>query len=272
MNTFVSQVMAVNKTGGVIFLMKLSARLQVIADELSLGCRMADIGSDHALLPVYAVKNGKASFAVAGEVNDGPYEAARRQVAEAGEQSRISVRKGDGLAVINPGEVDAITIAGMGGALIVSILASGIDKLTGVKRLVLQPNVGEEFVRSWLIENGWYLEKEQILEEDGKIYEVLTAVADPGAEALNEQLYQDKAMNGSIVISKPLLLRIGPRFIMNPSPILLKKWQGEIAKLEKICRQVALSDQEASRERESELRQEIEQLKEVLACWQKDRP
>ena len=77
------------------------------------------------------------------------------------------------------------------------------------------------------------------------------AVADPGAGALNEQLYQDKAMDGRIVINKPLLLRIGPRFIMNPSPILLKKWQGEIAKLEKICRQVALSDQEASRERES---------------------
>lgn len=264
--------MAVNKTGGVIFLMKLSARLQVIAEELLLGCRMADIGSDHALLPVYAVKNGKASYAVAGEVNDGPLEAAQRQVAEAGEHRRISVRKGDGLAVISPGEVDTITIAGMGGALIVSILSGGRDKLEGVKRLVLQPNVGEEFVRQWLVENGWYLEKEQILEEDGKIYEVLTAIADPGADALNERLYQNKVMDGGIVVSKPWLLKIGPRFILNPSSTLLKKWQGEIAKLENICRQVALSDQEASRERESELRQEIEQLKEVLACWQKDRP
>jgi len=252
--------------------MKLSARLQVIADELPLGCRLADIGSDHALLPVYAVKNGKSSYAVAGEVNDGPYEAAQRQVAEAGEQSRISVRKGDGLAVINAGEVDTITIAGMGGALIVSILTSGMDKLTGVKQLVLQPNVGEEFVRTWLIDNGWYLVKEQILEEDGKIYEVLTAVADPQAKALNEQLYRDKALSGSIVISKPLQLRIGPRLIMNPSPVLLKKWQGEIAKLERICHQVALSSQETSRERERELRQEIDQLKEVMACWQKDRP
>lgn len=252
--------------------MKLSARLQLIADQLLPGCRLADIGSDHALLPVYAVKQGKASYAVAGEVNEGPYEAARRQVAESGEQSRISVRKGNGLVVITAGEVDTITIAGMGGALIVSILTSGQDKLLGVKRLVLQPNVGEEFVRSWLIEHGWYLIEEQILEEDGKIYEVLTATADPQSVALNEELYQERHLGEGVVASKALLLKIGPRLIAQPSEVLLKKWQGEIAKLEKIHRQVGLSSQESSRERESELRQEIEQLKEVLACLQKDRP
>lgn len=164
--------------------MRLSARLQLISDLLPKGCRFADIGSDHALLPVSAVQSGRAAFAVAGEVNDGPLEAARRQVAEAGETQRISVRKGDGLAVIAPGEVDAITIAGMGGALIVSILSGGKPKLAGVKRLVLQPNVGEE-PRRWLAENDWYLAEEAILEEDGKIYEVMMAESAADAAARN---------------------------------------------------------------------------------------
>ncbi|MBQ4897529.1 tRNA (adenine-N(1))-methyltransferase [Paenibacillus sp. Marseille-P2973] len=250
--------------------MKLSARLQHIADRLSPGCRLADIGSDHALLPVYAVQNGRASFAVAGEVNDGPLEAAKRQVAEAGESKRVSVRKGDGLAVVEPGEVDAITIAGMGGALIASILEAGKDKLAGVKRLVLQPNVGEDIVRSWLIANGWYLSEEIILEEDGKIYEILTAETGPDAAKLNDQLYSERTISGSTVsLTRDLLLLMGPHLTESKDEVWFAKWRSEIDKLDKIRQSVATSKQESSREKEESLNQLSNRLKEVLACLQK---
>lgn len=252
--------------------MKLSARLQLIADWLPAGCRFADIGSDHALLPVAAVRSGQAVFAVAGEVNDGPLEAARRQVAEAGETARISVRKGDGLAVITPGEVDAITIAGMGGALISSILDDGQAKLAGVKRLVLQPNVGGEFVRRWLLEHDWVLAQEAILEEDGKIYEVLMAEARPDAEARNAELYRERQLEGDRVsLTRELLLMLGPRLTEAPNEVFFKKWEFELRKLEGIRRSLASSTLEASRQKEEELTRLSEQLKEVLACLPKDK-
>lgn len=253
-------------------LTKLSARLQQIADRLPAACRLADIGSDHAMLPVYAVQSGKATFAVAGEVNEGPFEAAKRKVAEAGLIGKVDVRKGDGLAVVAAGEVDTISIAGMGGALIASILTAGSDKLAEVKKLVLQPNVGEDIVRRWLLANRWVLTDEVILEEDGKIYEILTAAADPEAEALNKSLYRERALSDGTILTQELLLLMGPLLTEKPDEVWTRKWESEISKLDKIRKSVASSSQESSREKELELVRLTEQLKEVLACLQKARP
>lgn len=263
---------------GVVARMKLSSRLQLIADRLPTGCRFADIGSDHALLPVWAVKHEAAVSAIAGEVNEGPLEAARRQVAEAGLSQRVSVRKGDGLQVIAPGEVDTITIAGMGGALISSILEAGKDKLAGVRRLILQPNVGEEFVRRWLLNHDWYITDEAILAEDGKIYEIITADAVSDAGQLNEELYRDRLLQGqdahagSAALTKELLLLMGPRLTAQVGDVFLSKWNSELSKLEKIHRSVTASQLTASRNKEQELSLLIKQLKEVLACLPKVKP
>lgn len=252
--------------------MKLSARLQQICDQLLPGCRFADIGSDHALLPVAAILSGQAASAVAGEVNEGPYEAAKRQVAQSGLHSTISVRKGNGLEVIAPEEVQVITIAGMGGALIVSILSQGISKLNGVQRLILQPNVGEDLVRRWLLDEGWYLSAEHILEEDGKIYEILTADRLDEAASLNRELYQDRIIPGcSQVLNEERLLLMGPRLSESPAPVFFDKWESEISKLMKVHSQIAKSELEASRVKQEEMRVQIEEWKEVLSCLRKDR-
>lgn len=258
--------------GGVDFFMKLSARLIQIAERLPKGCKLADIGSDHALLPVYAVKNGLAQSAIAGEVNEGPLKAAQQQVAQAGLASAISVRKGDGLAVVSPGEVDTITIAGMGGALIASILEAGQEKLAGVHTLVLQPNVGEDLVRRWLLRHEWALTEESILEEDGKIYEILTARRLPDGTTHNADLYASRVLPGSdMKLTKELLLLLGPWLLKNPNRVWFGKWHGEIKQLERIRSSVASSSQEASRVKEQELEELIRQLTEVMECLQKDK-
>ncbi|WP_284638715.1 tRNA (adenine(22)-N(1))-methyltransferase [Paenibacillus silviterrae] len=253
-------------------MLRLSKRLECIARQVPDGSRMADIGSDHALLPSWLAERGSITFAVAGEVNEGPRDAALRQVKAAGLQKLIDVRLGDGLEVIEPGEVDVITIAGMGGTLIASILEAGAAKLEGVRRLVLQPNVGEDNVRRWLVQHGWVLIQEQILEEDGKIYEILTAVPESAADITNLKLYEPFQLGENVKLSENRLLLMGPYLVREGSPVLIKKWEAEIKKLQMIERQLGQSDNPASREKERELQEEMHAIREVLACLPKVKP
>ncbi|MDQ0887219.1 tRNA (adenine22-N1)-methyltransferase [Paenibacillus sp. V4I9] len=254
-------------------MVKLSKRLQMIADRVPLGSKVADIGSDHALLPTYLAQQGIILFAVAGEVNPGPFEAATRQVLESGLSKKISVRSGDGLAVIDAGEVNVITIAGMGGSLMASILEAGKHKLQGVTHLILQPNVGEDHVRRWLLQQGWKLESETILEEDGKIYEILTAIAVPDEEKHTlGVLYAERQLPGGVRVSKERLLQMGPYFINEAPEVWFTKWESELKKLAMIEEQLQLSSAEASVAKAEQVGQEMKEIKEVLACLQKVKP
>ncbi|WP_206109173.1 tRNA (adenine(22)-N(1))-methyltransferase TrmK [Paenibacillus sp. HB172176] len=256
-------------------MVKLSKRLQGIADYINKGSRAADIGSDHALLPVYLIQNGLCSFAIAGELNDGPFLAAKKQVAAAGQTSKITVRQGDGLQVIEPGEADTVTIAGMGGSLMTGILEAGriAGKLQGVSQLVLQPNVGEDAVRIWLLQHEWVLTQEMIVEEDGKIYEILVAVPEAVSELTNAEVYDGSILNSGRDQEQQLklLLRLGPHLLREGNAVLLKKWQSELTKLERIAAQLGESSQPEAALKKAQFREEMNQIKEVLVCLQTDK-
>lgn len=230
---------------------KLSKRLSLVALSIPEGAKLADIGSDHAYLPCHVVKAGKVPFAIAGEVVEGPYLSAKRQVETEGLSGRIDVRKGNGLEVITQGEVDCITIAGMGGALIASILEEGKDKLEGVKRLVLQPNISANSIRLWLLENGWSLINETILEEDGKIYEILVAEKGNPKAAYTENIEQE--------------LLFGPFLSKDKNGAFIQKWTAEQKNWQRILDQMAQSSQtEEKIEKTKELQKKILMVKEVL--------
>jgi tRNA (adenine22-N1)-methyltransferase len=221
---------------------KLSDRLNAVANNIPQGARLADIGSDHAYLPCYVVKKGAVTKAIAGEVANGPFQSALEQVREEDLTDWITVRKGDGLEVIDPGEVDCITIAGMGGTLISSILEKGKSKLEGVTRLVLQPNVGSFAVRRWLIDNGWELVEEEILKEDGKIYEILVAEKGEPLKA-----YQSLNLENGILF--------GPFLLREKSAVFIEKWNAEIKNWQRILKQLdgAVQNEETeSKKREIE--------------------
>ncbi|WP_316245511.1 tRNA (adenine(22)-N(1))-methyltransferase [Gorillibacterium timonense] len=249
----------------------LSTRLSAIAAKIPAGSRLADIGSDHALLPVSLAENGTIARGIAGEVNPGPYEAAQRQVREAGVGKLIDVRKGDGLSVLTPGEVDVISIAGMGGSLIVSILEAHPDRLEGVNRLVLQPNVGEDQVRKYFLTHNWILSSEELLEEDGKLYEVLTADKHPDAERLNEEFYRERTIGRSCQLDREWLLRLGPYLVEAGGVVFHSKWERELAKWRRIEKQLTESELPASQAKREEVRHNIAKIEEVLACTGMDR-
>jgi tRNA (adenine22-N1)-methyltransferase len=231
---------------------KLSNRLEAVANNIQPGARLADIGSDHAYLPCNVVKKGTVVHAIAGEVAEGPYQSALDQVISEKLTDKIVVRKGDGLEVIEPGEVDCITIAGMGGTLIASILERGKSKLEGVTRLVLQPNVGSFGVRTWLINNGWELMKEEILKEDGKIYEIL--VAEKG-EPLKP--YDENKLEQEILF--------GPFLINEKNQIFKEKWSMETKNWQRILSQLEIAVQnEDTANKRLELDRKIKMAAEVL--------
>ncbi|MTH52451.1 tRNA (adenine(22)-N(1))-methyltransferase TrmK [Bacillus mangrovi] len=233
--------------------LKLSKRLSKVAEYIPEGSILADIGSDHAYLPCYAVIKGKAKNAIAGEVVEGPYRSALSQVKRSGLDDRIAVRKGDGLAVLETDEATCITIAGMGGGLIAKILENGKDKLGAARRLILQPNVNADLIRIWLINNGWELKAEEILEEDRKIYEILTA----------EKGEPLKPYDGA---DKDAGILFGPFLMKEKNDVFIQKWEHEKEHWERIAAQISRGIQtEETAARKADMLAQIKRAEEVLS-------
>lgn len=253
---------------------KLSKRLAALADWVSPGARFADIGTDHALLPVHLALKGSVSYAVAGDVNAGPAEAARRQVAAAGVAETVSVRHGDGLSVLAPGEVDTVCIAGMGGSLMVRLLDEAGPALSGVTTLILSPHVAEDQVRRWLREHRYVLEREAIVEEDGESYTLLRAYAADGeaaSEARHRALYDPELLGeGCPEVPLELLYQMGPLLLRRPDRAFVNKWKNELVKRERIAQGMRQSTSDETMARLAQWERESRQIGEVLACLQEE--
>lgn len=184
--------------------MKLGSRLAALAAFVPQGTRMADIGTDHAYLPIELVQNNIAVSAVAGDVHIGPYRAAKDNIESLGLKDKISVRFGDGLSVISPEEVDTVVIAGMGGSTIIKILSSNPEVTSRLSRLILQPMLATGTVRRWLSANKWRIINEALVQDDGKLYEIL--VAEQGVPSITEPIMYDIGM--ILWENKPELLEL----------------------------------------------------------------
>lgn len=156
--------------------MKLTPRLSAVCDFVENGSRIADIGTDHAYIPIYLSINGIVEYAVASDINEGPLAAARKNIKEYGLNIRTCLASGN--RGITDGEVDTLIIAGMGGDLISDILAERIP--AGVEHIILQPMTHAEEARMALHACSYEIKREKlVLEDDGKkkrLYTVIEAV------------------------------------------------------------------------------------------------
>ena len=220
----------------------ISKRLELVASFVPQGSILLDVGSDHAYLPIELVERGQIKSAIAGEVVVGPYQSAVKNVDAHGLEEKIQVRLANGLAAFEEeDQVSVITIAGMGGRLIATILEEGLDKLASVERLILQPNNREDDLRIWLQDHGFQIVAESILEEAGKFYEILVVEA------------------GQMKLSASDV-RFGPFLSKEVSPVFIKKWQKEATKLEFALDQIP----EKNLEERQVLAHKIQAIKEVL--------
>lgn len=232
---------------------RLSDRLETVANHIKDNSCLADIGSDHAYLPCYLCMKNSNFHAIASEVNYGPYKRAQETVQLYNLTHQIDVRLGNGLEVIQHEDaVDTISITGMGGSLITSILSEGKEKLRNVKRIITQPNNNAYAIRKFLYKHNYIITAEEIIEENGHIYEII----------VSDYLENNKHVNTLEEDDEKQFL-FGPKLMEEKSIAFIKKWQNEKIKLNKIIGQMKQA-QEENECKILEFKQRIKWIEEVL--------
>ena len=157
-------------------MIKLSDRLKCIANEIERGETVADIGTDHGFLPIYLWENNISPMVIMADISKGSLEKARTNCLEAHPDMVFDLRLGDGIKVLENGEVDAVSIAGMGGILMTEILGADLEKSKSISKYILQPRNNVGYLRHWLMANGFEIKNEQLVREGKYICEILTVV------------------------------------------------------------------------------------------------
>ena len=165
--------------------LKISKRLSTAASFVRDGAVIADVGTDHAYIPIFLTQNGKVSRAIATDINEGPILRAKDNISAFGYQEKIEAYIADGLDGIETKGPSDIFICGMGGELIAEI----IDKCDYVKNknisLILQPMTSILELRTYL-KNGFLIYDEEVVFEDGKYYQIICARYDGKKHSYNE--------------------------------------------------------------------------------------
>ncbi len=231
----------------------LSPRLMLVASYAQEYRRIADIGSDHALLPLYLLQANKIDYALCVEVATGPYKINRSALMNYIDQGKADAILSFGIDDIEPDIVDAIVIAGMGGLTIIEILKRRLDKAKAFDRLILQPQNAQSEVRKFLIENQFKITDEAIAREKNKFYEVICAAYSSTPVAQRKEIYYEI----------PLLC------IKNGLPHTLDFISHKQKILKNILRQTETSANPKAHQARQEAMQKYKELEEVKKCLSK---
>lgn len=161
--------------------MAISKRLKASAKYLKGFNCLADCGTDHAYLPIYAVMTGIIDKAIASDNKIGPIANAKTNIMKANLLKKIHPLYAEGLSYLNE-DIDVVSVIGMGGRLIADILEKANTKY--VKRFVLGPNSEMSYLRAYLQDSNYKIVEEEIVEEKNKFYQII--VLEPGEMTLNE--------------------------------------------------------------------------------------
>ena len=209
----------------------LGPRLQTVAAFVPEGAALGDIGTDHAYLPIALYETHQISKAIAVDVHEGPYQSALIAVKGRQLEAVINVRFGDGLMPLEPGEVNALTLAGMGGRTMLDILFARPDVLSSVTDLIVQPQGGEGTVRLALLDAGWRLKAERLVEEEGRIYIVMAYSKEVGwvsSELLEKERVWNQRLHpllemGTILATETEFSSLVHKLVWHFGPLILEE-------------------------------------------------
>ena len=226
--------------------MELSKRLSAVAGLVSSGLVVADVGTDHGYIPIYLLESGKCEKAFAMDVNEGPLKRARDHIAIHGLSRKIELRLSDGVRALQPGECECVVIAGMGGGLAVKIMEEGKEVFHSLKEFVLQPQSELAKVRKYLLDEGYLVMKEDMVEEDGKFYPMMKVTRGQDNE------YTD------------IQLKYGKGLLKDNHPVLKEFLEKEVSSKERILVNLEKQSGEHIENRKQELLEELNWAKEAL--------
>ena len=229
--------------------MELSKRLQAVAELVSSGVTVADVGTDHGYIPIYLVESGKNKCAIAMDINRGPLDRAEAHIRMHGLGEQIKTRLSDGVKKLQIGECDCVIVAGMGGGLVIKIMEDGEEIFRNLKEFILQPQSEIAKVRQYLCEHNYRIIAEDMVLEDGKFYPMM------------------KVANGSAEEYSTLELRYGKLLLREKHPVLKLFLEKEEKTKEQICRQLRKEEGIHIASRIAELENEIAQTKEALGIY-----
>ena len=236
--------------------MQLSKRLHAVASLVTQGCRVADVGCDHAYTSIYLIEQEISPHIIAMDVNQGPIDRAKENIIKYRFEDHIEVRKSNGLEKLKIGEADTILIAGMGGGLIIQILSEQMEVFKSVSELVLQPQSEINRVRKMLYENDFLITKEHMLKEDGKYYVMMKAV--PRGVIKDVQAYQ---------LTEEAHFYFGRLLLEQRNPVLSEFLLWEQALCESILQTLESEQTENSLLRQKEIREKMELIKDGLGYY-----
>ena len=223
--------------------MELSKRLMSVANGVTAGNRLADIGTDHGYIPIFLVESGKVPSAIAMDVNEGPLLRAKQHIEEAGLAGCIKTRISNGLEALSKDEADSIVIAGMGGALMEDILIKGKEILLEGKELILQPQSEIFKVRRCLHQMEYEIIREELVLEDGKFYFILKAV--PGRQKFLEEYLYD----------------YGEYLLKKADPLMIEYLKKEEKKYKQILKKLITQNSPQAKKRMGEVKKQMDKIK-----------
>lgn len=173
----------------------LTERLQTVKNLVENSDVVLDVGTDHGYVPISLIMEKRANKVIAADINKGPLLNAKKNIRLNGLIDKIELRLGGGMTPVELGEIDTVIMAGMGGILIADIIKESYDKACAVKKLILQPMYSQDYLRKYLVENGFRIKKEYLARENEKIYNIIEAM--PGKEE------KDYSKESFLILGRP---------------------------------------------------------------------
>ena len=257
--------------------MDLTPRLLKIAKEIRLEEKVGDIGTDHGYLPIYLIENHIAKAVIATDINEEPLNAAWKNIKAYGLEEQIKTKLGAGTIPLEDETLDVIIVAGMGGKLIAEILKNSNALKTSVDRIILQPMQQQAELRRYLFEEGYSIEKDLLVEEGRRIYEILVVSLRchqkgkgvPCGESVHLGQKTKRIARShpeTFDIYKDLQMELGFYLFENPKELVLKFLDQRIHQMDKIIGQTGGAKSEAAMEMNQRAKKKGEKLKEVKQC------